>query len=395
MAGTYQSRVFNFINGQTNRVKNSLGQSWRQVKVSVQWTGQILLAPLRWLNWLVPAPESQIPGNNSSKSPLEQSESSVSPVVDRSAITYTAKAANAKLENLLATFTQAGYGLLPSSSLPIPIHDDWSVIDENEWDTTFLDENHRDLAGSAQSSLPLLPLAPVIQGLATLLSNRHLVLIDQHNQVLDVLSSSQQLHILQQISPTIMPALHAAVEQLPAANPRFLTSVQPIGVLAPVSSLPRTTFQKIGYWCKFYLEYFRVDDSSKASPGQPLALQSPLQKSFAVTPTSINPLSPAENSWPEPQPGSTGYSVPLSENRGELARPIALGSDKAINITTTPAQSKDQSQATFQPKWIDAPSETLGYERSLLRQLWNWIDRLMLKIENWIIGLYHQLKKSK
>ncbi len=362
------------------------------MKVSVQWTGQILLTPLRWLNWLRPAPESQIPGNSRSQLPLEQS---TSLAVDRKAITHTAKEANTKLEALLATVTQAGYGLLPSSSLPIPIHDDWSVIDENEWDTTFLDENHRDLAGSAQSSLPLLPLAPVIQGLATLLSNRHLVLIDQHNQVLDVLSSSQQFHIRQQISPNITPAIHAAVEQLPAATARFLPSAQPMGVLAPVPNLPRTTFQKIGYWCKFYLEYFRVEDSSKTSPSQPLALQSPLQKSFAVTPAAINPLSPAETSWPETPSGSTEYPVPLSENSSELAHPTALGSHKAIDIKTTPAQSKDQSQATFQPKWIDAPSETLGYERSLLQQLWNWIDRLMLKIENWIIGLYHQLKKSK
>ncbi len=388
MAGTYQSRVFNFISSQTNRVKNSLGQSWRQVKVSVQWTGQILLAPLRWLNWLVPAPESQMSGNSRSQLPLEQSESSESLVVDRHAITYTAKEANIKLENLLATVTKAGYGLLPSSSLPIPIHDDWSVIDENEWDTTFLDESHRDLAGAAQSAPPLLPPAPVIRGLATLLSNRHLVLIDRHNQVLDVLSSSQQLHIRQQISPTIGSTISTATAQLPAADARSLPPAQPIGVLSSIPQLPRTTFQKIGYWCKFYLEYFRVDDESAIASGQPLALRAPLQKSLAVTPAAINSLAPINSSLPK-----TLSAVDLDENN--LASPTTLVSTKAIYLKTTPAQSKDQSQATFQPEWIEAPSEMLGYERSLLQQLWSWIDRLMLKIENWIIGLYRQLKKSR
>ena len=388
MAGTYQSRVFNFINSQTNRVKNSLGQSWRQVKVSVHWTGQILLAPLRWFNWLIPAPESQISGNNSSKLPLKQSESPASLVIDCSAITYTAKEANIKLENLLATVAKAGYGLLPSSSLPIPVHDDWSVIDENEWDTTFLDENHRDLAGSAQSAPPLLPESPVIRGLATLLSNRHLVLIDQHNQILDVLSSSQQLHICQQISPTVTSTIPAATEQLPAGGARFLPPAQPIDVLAPAPNLPRTTFQKIGYWCKFYLEYFRVDDESTIELSQPLALRAPLQVSLAVTPTAISSLAPINNSVPEIQSSPVGN---FDEDSGYLASPTALDSSKAIDIKNT----KSQSKATFQPEWIEAPSEMLGYEKSLLQQLWSWIDRLMLKIENWIIDLYRQLKKSR
>jgi hypothetical protein len=390
MAGTYQSRVFNFINSQTNRAKNSLGQSWRQVKVSVKWTGQILLAPLRWLNWLIPAPESQIPGNSPSQLPLEESTSPASPVVDRTAITYTAKEANTKLENLLATFSQAGYGLLPSSSAPIPIQDDWSVIDENEWDTTFLDESHRDLAGAAQSAPPLLPSAPVIQGLATLLSNRHLVLIDQHNQVLDVLSSSQQIHICQQIDPIGITALPQATEQLPAATAtiRSLSPVPSITVLAPTPALPRTTFQKIGYWCKFYLEYFRVDDGKTVVSGQPLALRPPLQKSLAVTPTAINTLSPTAKIPLNVQSGSIEHSV---ENSQHLASPKALDSIKVIELKNTSAQS----QATFQPEWIDAPSEMMGYEISWLQRLWQWIDRLMLKIETWIIGLYHQLKKSK
>jgi ABC-type dipeptide/oligopeptide/nickel transport system permease component len=47
---------------------------------------------------------------------------------------------------------------------------------------------------------------------------------------------------------------------------------------------------------------------------------------------------------------------------------------------------------TFQPQWIEAPTENLGYERSLWRQLWEWLDRLMLGIENWIISIYQRLK---
>jgi hypothetical protein len=158
--------------------------------------------------------------------------------------------------------------------------------------------------------------------------------------------------------------------------------------LAPTLPLPRTTFQKIGYWCKFYLEYFRVDDGNTVTPGQPLALKSPLQTSLAVTPTAINSLAPTERPLPNTTSGSIAHTVKNSEY---LTSPTALASSQVIDLKNTHSQSK----TTFQPEWIEAPSEMLGYERSLLQQLWRWIDRLMLKIENWIIDLYHRLKKSR
>ncbi|MEY4518443.1 MAG: hypothetical protein RLZZ499_1042, partial [Cyanobacteriota bacterium] len=167
-----------------------------------------------------------------------------------------------------------------------------------------------------------------------------------------------------------------------------LPPAQSRAVLAPTLPLPRTTFQKIGYWCKFYLEYFRVDDGNTVTPGQPLALKSPLQTSLAVTPTAINSLAPTERPLPNTTSGSIAHTVKNSEY---LTSPTALASSQVIDLKNTHSQSK----TTFQPEWIEAPSEMLGYERSLLQQLWRWIDRLMLKIENWIIDLYHRLKKSR
>jgi hypothetical protein len=391
MAGIYQSRVFKFINGQTNRFKNSLGQSWRQVKVSVQWTGQILLTPLRWLNWLIPAPESQIPGQNSAQLSLGESvaisdsPSATSAIGHQPHSAMTAAHANQAIESLLATVVAAGHGLLLSS--PVATHDDWSVIDENEWETTYLDESHRSLTGVA-AALP--PPRPVIQGLATLLSNQHLVLIDQHNQVLDILSPSQQLHIHQQIKPAMQQALGAAAALLTMPHPAALQPAQPL-VVVPVAIQTRTTWQKIAYWGKFYLEYFRVDEDAdqQIAPSPPSVLSGSLHKSWAITPTAITSIDPnTTNSSPLATTPSSS-----SQNNDHLAvnSSIAWENGSAIDIKTAPAQS----QVNFQPEWIEAPSEPLGYERSLFRQLWTWLDRLMLKIENWVINIYQKLTRVR
>ncbi len=387
MAGIYQSRVFKFINGQTNRFKNSLGQSWRQVKVSVQWTGQILLTPLRWLNWLIPAPESQIPGKNSSPLPraasaaVSDSPSATSAISHQPRLAMTAADANQAIESLLATLVAAGQGLLLSA--PVITPDDWSVIDENEWETTYLDESHRSLTGVAAARPPQ---RPVIQGLATLLSNQHLVLIDRHNQVLDILSPSQQLRIHQQIKPAKPPANAAAL--LTATHPAAFQPAQPL-VVAPAAIQPRTTWQKIGYWGKFYLEYFRVagDADRQVASSSPAALSAPLSKSWAITPTAITSIDPSPNSSLNvASPNASSHSSNLAASNS-----IAWENSSAINIKTAPAQS----QVDFQPKWIEAPSEPLGYEKSLFRQLWTWLDRLILKIENWVIKIYQKLTRAR
>jgi hypothetical protein len=48
--GVYRSRLFGFIHRQAYRLREGVGLGLRQVKVSVQWTGQILLSPLRWFD---------------------------------------------------------------------------------------------------------------------------------------------------------------------------------------------------------------------------------------------------------------------------------------------------------------------------------------------------------
>jgi hypothetical protein len=390
MAGTYQSRAFNFINGQTNRVRNSLSHGWRRVKVSMEWTGQILLAPWRWLNRFSQDTKRQIASRDLDRLLLAQTAapSAGEPLaITKKNSGAMAPNASRAIEALLAEVVAAGYGLLPSSRSLVPTYEDWSVIDENDWDTAYLDESNRSLTAAPDALVPQPPARPIIQGLATLLSNQHLVLIDEHNQVLDVLSPSQQLHIRQQIGPVIKQALTAAPVELTAADPRArLATTPPTIVLAPLPTAPQTAWQQIGYWCRYYLEYFQVDIGSNRDidPDQPLMVESQLHKSWAVTPHSIAPLSP------EPARSSSSAAAPIkqpvTDPHGQHQQ-----SEQVVAIQTASASSR----VIFQPEWIDAPTENLGYERSLLQQLWLWLDRLMLKIENWLINIYQQLKRAK
>jgi hypothetical protein len=43
----------------------------------------------------------------------------------------------------------------------------------------------------------------------------------------------------------------------------------------------------------------------------------------------------------------------------------------------------------YQPDWIEAESETIGYNVSLIAKILGWLDRLMLSIENWLIKIWH------
>jgi hypothetical protein len=390
MAGTYQSRAFNFINGQANRVRNSLSHSWRRVKVSMEWTGQILWAPWRWLNRFSQDTKRQIASKDRDRLLIEQATAlaanETSALTKKQSGAMTPNASRA-IEALLAEVVAAGYGLLPSSRSLVPVYEDWSVIDENDWDTAYLDESNRSLTAAPEALSPPQPARPIIQGLATLLSNQHLVLIDQHNQVLDVLSPSQQLHIRQQIGPVIKQSLRAASSELTAAEPAARLAVTPPTiVLAPLPTAPQTVWQQMGYWWRYYLEYFQVDIGSNRDidPDQPLLLESQLHKSLAVIPHSIASLSP------EPARSSSSVSA-MTDPPGIDLDVRGQNPELIVDIQTTSVPSR----VTFQPEWIEAPTETLGYERSLLQQLWMWLDRLMLKIENWLISIYQQLKRAK
>jgi hypothetical protein len=342
--GVYRSRVFSFIHQQASRLRHGVGQSWRQVKVSAQWTGEILFAPLRWLNRFKQDLNPQLTGRNLQKLPP-------APIKPR-----------VEIEQLLAEVVAAGYGELQQ----VPAQEDWSVIDERDWDTGLLQANQLALRGESAS---LTARKPVIRGLACALEDRSLVLIDQHNQILDVLSPSQQLHLQRQIDPAGLWSITGTEANFELSGMANL-ALQPATIQYRLPPAPLSNpWQQAIYWFQFYRDYLKIDDLSK--PAGELMVRSPgvMTKKAAVQDTALTKSTPV----------GSELATEDSDYYGLTLRQIPA------------AISEKKNKTVFKPEWIEAPVDDLGYHRSLFVQLLEWLDRLMLAIENWLLRIYRRL----
>jgi hypothetical protein len=55
------------------------------------------------------------------------------------------------------------------------------------------------------------------------------------------------------------------------------------------------------------------------------------------------------------------------------------------------AFQKSTIDIEFQPDWIETEVEDLGYARSPFAKILSWLDRVMLKVENWVIKIWHAI----
>jgi hypothetical protein len=374
--GVYHSRLFGFIHRQAYRLREGVGLGLRQVKVSVQWTGQILLSPLRWFDRFKQDPSRQI----AAKEKLKE----LPPTLTKPRI---------EVEIILAEVAAAGYG-----ELQMPVREDWSVVDAKDWDTTLLGESQLSLRGEAA---PPQRTKPVIRGLASLLADRSIVLVDRYNQILDVLSPSQQLHLQRQIDPVL--AQQWAIDQ--ANQPEL--SAEDSALLNPAPSqlslppAPPTVWQKMGNWLHFYREYLWIDSPAKESAGQ-----------LTVAPPSALMLPRREFAPPVSEPGGLVRStsgdltvspvVDSSIAKWKFGRKDVLSEaakqalhDRSqeweIEGSNSIARHQANSKTVFTPEWIETPTSDLGYHRSIFVQLMEWLDKLMLILENWLIQVFQKL----
>jgi hypothetical protein len=374
--GVYRSRLFGFIHRQAYRFREGVGLGLRQVKVSVQWTGQILLSPLRWFDRFKQDPSRQM----AAKEKLQE----LPPTLTKPRI---------EVEIILAEVAAAGYG-----ELQMPVREDWSVVDAKDWDTTLLGESQLSLRGEAA---PPQRTKPVIRGLASLLADRSIVLVDRYNQILDVLSPSQQLHLQRQIDPVL--AQQWAIDQ----SNRPELSAEDSGLLNPtpsqlsLSPAPPTPWQKVGNWFNFYRDYLWIDSPAKEPAGQ-----------MMVAAPSALMLPRREFAQPVSEPGglvrSTSGDLAVSPvvyssiTKRKFGRQDVLSEaakqalhDRSqeweIEGSNSIARHQANSKTVFTPEWIETPTSDLGYHRSIFVQLMEWLDKLMLMLENWLIQIFQKL----
>jgi hypothetical protein len=358
------------------------------VKVSVQWTGQILLSPLRWFDRFKQDPSRQM----AAKEKLQE----LPPTLTKPRI---------EVEIILAEVAAAGYG-----ELQMPVREDWSVVDAKDWDTTLLGESQLSLRGEAA---PPQRTKPVIRGLASLLADRSIVLVDRYNQILDVLSPSQQLHLQRQIDPVLAQQWAIDQSNQPELSAEDSALLNPAPSQLSLPPAPPTAWQKVGNWLHFYREYLWIDSPAKEPAGQ-----------LTVAAPSALMLPRREFVQPVLEPGGLVRSIsgdlavfPVVDSSitGGASEVIAGGAAKRkfgrqdvlseaakqalhdrsqeweIEGSNSIARHQANSKTVFTPEWIETPTSDLGYHRSIFVQLMEWLDKLMLILENWLIWAFQKL----
>ena len=458
MSGNYQSRVFTFISKRTDRLKDTCVKGLRHIQVAVVWTGQILLYPLQLLAQKIgsfqpqlapPPPQRSLP-HPASDINIEQALDLV--VENGYPIEIASPAA--------LTVEQRSAGELRSrrpTTAGITITDDDRIPEEWEWESDL----------TAVRSHQATRIKPIVRGLSSLLIERQLVLVTTENELLDILTLTQQQEIrrrigmdlaidwyqwhhqqlsadrtdkqltkadkyllldgividrelladrdmrspslserlqnwwqgltvnstqtsnsLAQLEPELAPQLapnsysftpqppfssrFLDLPQLPPFIEEALTPQRDRHVLETISQLQPNWLKQ---WWSYYREYLYIPNKSDLE-----IIQQPAE--FKLTPvvrqsdlkieTARKATFKATSQYQKSLVGGKPAPVEkLNENRGAGK----LSNHSSENIE-------------YQPDWIEATSETIGYQTSLLAKLLVWLDRMMLNIENWLIKIW-------
>lgn len=225
--GPYQSKFLNFLNRQTNRLKDQCDRAVRAVKVATVWGVQVVLYPiylavqtarfalhqlqqatqytLLQLQGAKPQPETPPPTDT----PIQQVLNLLSKEVQFEEISLLIPASEVLLENSSDSPISIYNDLIPSlqktTRLPkFTVNGEkgnklsLAEIPNNSISPLPSTVSDRDLR--ATSDVKLQKVKQVISGVASLLTTRKLVLVTADDRILDILTPEQQQKLQQRIS---------------------------------------------------------------------------------------------------------------------------------------------------------------------------------------------------
>ena len=197
--GRYQSQLFNFLNRQSQRLKDRCDRAVRHAKMAATWGVQILLYPVYLTvqatrfaghqikqavqqQWLQLQPSK--PASPETPPPVDTPIQEVFKTVESFAI------AGVQVQEPIAETLPTLPALEPAVETAteiVPVTDLETVVPSDEMS----------LVVSAENELQHQPT--LIGGVASLLATRTLVLVTTNNEILDILTPQQQQTLLQQI----------------------------------------------------------------------------------------------------------------------------------------------------------------------------------------------------
>jgi hypothetical protein len=402
-SGGYQSKVLKFVVQQSRRLSDRLQQQARQTKVTTVWGLQVLLYPLyRLLQTTHSQPLRQAVAKGWSQ--LHRLKGRVAEdgreTVDQPAAdTPIRRVLEAIQCHWLAAVTNQSSGLMIAPELSESNDQAIVAIEikplrglslfakaKQGWLKIWQRVGHLSAASPTELSPPT-----QIQGIASLLPNRHLVLVTTHNQVLDVLTPQQQ-HQLQQwliwefaeycrrlrtayrlagqalslpqwrtderfpTGRTLTLSPSAQKPALPAQKIRKLTQATQL----PTIALPvwNSLWQKVKSGVNELGELISLPILPPALPPQPSALEPPLQRSTGLVAALFQSVKPAEIT-----PTGATLIQEVTEAKPELTTRRSFAVAGAAGIE------------------IEAEAFVIGYEKHFLEQILEGLDRLMVGLE--------------
>ncbi|NEO16605.1 MULTISPECIES: hypothetical protein [unclassified Moorena] len=200
--GPYRSRLFNFINRQSQRFADQIQRTIRHLKVAGVWGGQILLYPVYLLVQASLSAGRQI--SSSVKVGLPQlrtfshAQPQEKPPEADTAIQRVLQELNLGKFTLEADLDN----LKPSNGQAVTLNNGQPILLERQRGTS-LNNQEPVSVYNGQAVTPAKPATNehmLIKGVACLLDNRGLVLVTVENQILDILTPQQQQKLTSRIS---------------------------------------------------------------------------------------------------------------------------------------------------------------------------------------------------
>ncbi|NEO43957.1 MAG: hypothetical protein F6K55_07390 [Moorea sp. SIO4A3] len=210
--GPYRSRLFNFINRQSQRFADQVQRTMRHLKVAGVWGAQILLYPVYLLVQASLSAGRQISSSVKAGFPQLRTFSHTQPQETPPEADTAIKRVLQELN--LSKFTlDAGLdNLKPSNGQPVSLNNGQPILLEQQRLTSLNNQEPVNLyngKGISRGEWANGNQTPVqgwtngyilIQGVSCLLDNRGLVLVTVENQILDILTPQQQQKLISRIS---------------------------------------------------------------------------------------------------------------------------------------------------------------------------------------------------
>ncbi len=212
----YQSRLFSFIHKQSRFLTNRLNRAWKSLQAATSWIAPIVFYP----SMLQDAGKQNL-------HQLPKSESAP-PTVDTpiKQVLLLVEAMPSEPESVNTAPSRNLLGFLWNKFFP----------KANTKLVTTADSSHLKIEDNNTPS-SLVPNRPKVRGIASQISNRLLVLVSHHNEVLDILTSQQQqvlqARIISEVTnwrlQRLLPSNPDTTQQLPARQSWLLAPINVFG----------------------------------------------------------------------------------------------------------------------------------------------------------------------